>query len=91
MALRNPLLNLAALVLLTACSGSPVKQPTQAQPATQPEASAPEPPATLLAAAQPVTGIEVINLPPTDLWEVLRKNLDLSPQADNRRLKVQRS
>lgn len=98
MAADSPIIALCITLLVTACAAPPVAKAPAARPpdpATTPTHDQPrEHGPTLLAAAQPLTGVLVsayTPLPPTDLWEVLRADFGLPLQTDNPRIQVQRN
>jgi membrane-bound lytic murein transglycosylase D len=95
MFIRIRLLFPAITLLLCACAAQPPA--ARLEPAaTAPAESAsllPKPGVTLLASAQPLTGIlsdMPIALAPTDLWESMRRNFGL-PAANNERVQMQRN
>jgi membrane-bound lytic murein transglycosylase D len=101
MSIRFVCLFLFAALLLSACSNS-LHQPANTSHAKASQNVAASEPSTsfqiekqptLLAAAQPVTGILVsaYTVPETsDLWEQLRREFQL-PEQDNKRIRIQRN
>ncbi len=84
----------AISLLLGACAAQPPVERADALPAVKArhQASTPKAAVTLLASAQPLTGIlsdTPAILAPTDLWEAMRRNFGL-PARNNARVRVQR-
>ena len=97
---RIPVLTICSAVLLAACTTAPTPRQTAteapADPASSEDkigemASLPGAGGTLLASALPVTGIEIENLPPANLWVALRADFSLPRQPDKQRIQVQRN
>lgn len=95
MATDIPNAALGIALLVSACTMPPVATaptgPAPSRTPAQPQQEHAGP--TLLAAAQPVTGVIISGykpLPPADLWQRLRPDFDLPLQMDNPRIRVQR-
>ena len=97
---RIPVLTICSAVLLAACGTAPAPRQTATEAPADPAssgdktgeiASLPGAGATLLASALPVTGIEIENLPPANLWVALRADFSLPRQPENQRIQVQRN
>ena len=97
---RIPVLTICSAVLLAACAIAPTPRQTATEAPADPAssgdkigemASLPGTGGTLLASALPVTGIEIENLPPANLWVALRADFSLPRQPDKQRIQVQRN
>ena len=97
---RNPVLTICSAVLLAACATAPTPRQNAAEAPADPASSGdkigemtslPGAGGTLLASALPVTGIEIENLPPANLWVALRADFNLPRQPDKQRIRVQRN
>ena len=97
MAIDSPFVAVCIALLVSACATPPIAQaPAIPPPAQTPTQQQPQKAAgpTLLAAAQPVTGVIISQYKPqapTSLWEVLRRDFDLPLELDNPRIQVQRN
>jgi membrane-bound lytic murein transglycosylase D len=97
---RIPVLTICSAVLLAACAIAPTPRQTATEAPADPASSGdkigemeslPGTGGTLLASALPVTGIEIENLPPANLWVALRADFSLPRQPENQRIQVQRN
>lgn len=97
---RIPVLTICSAVLLVACATAPAPRQTATEAPPDPVssvdkigeiASLPAAGGTLLASALPVTGVEIENLPPSNLWVALRADFSLPRQPENQRIQVHRN